>query len=134
MPPRPVGQVASGELSSRDRAELDRAIRDAEQTSRFEFSVFRGATEGDPRQFARRLHATLSTPERSVLVVVDPTSRVIEVVTGLEVRRNLTDPEVELAVLAMQTAFSQGDHVGGIKRGLALLADYARAPKTLHFD
>lgn len=126
--------MASGELSSRDRAELDRAIRDAEQSSRFEFSVYRGRTEGSPREFAERLHGSLATPARSVLVLVDPHSRAIEVVTGREARRNLTDPEVELAVLAMQSAFAEGDDVGGIKRGLALLAEYARAPETLHFD
>lgn len=69
-----------------------------------------------------------------MLVLVDPAARAIEVVTGVEVRRNLTDAEVELAVLAMQTAFAEGDQVGGIKRGLSLLAEYARAPETLHFD
>ena len=126
--------MASGELSSRERAELDRAIRDAEQASRYEFSVYRGAAEGDPRAFARRLHGALSNPELSVLVLVDPAARVIEVVTGHEVRRNLSDAEVELAVMAMQSAFAEGDQIGGIKRGLSLLAGYARAPETLHFD
>lgn len=126
--------MASGELSSRERAEVDRAIRDAEQASRYEFSVYRGAAEGDPREFARRLHGALSTPEQSVLVLVDPGARAIEVVTGLEVRRDLSDAEVELAVLAMQSAFTEGDQIGGIKRGLSLLAEYARAPETLHFD
>ena len=126
--------MASGELSSRERAELDRAIRDAEQTSRFEFSVYRGAVQGDPREFAYRLHGALANPELSVLLLVDPVARVIEVVTGLEARRNLSDAHVELAVLTMQTAFADGDQIGGIKRGLSLLAGYARAPETLHFD
>ena len=126
--------MASGELSSRERAELDRAIRDAEQTSRYEFSVYLGETEGEPRAFAHRLHGALATPERSVLVLVDPEARVIEVVTGQHARRDLSDTEVELAVLAMQTAFVEGDRIGGIRRGLSLLAGYARAPETLHFD
>ena len=56
----------------------------------------------------------------------------IEVVTGVEVRRNLTDREVELAVLQMQSAFAAEDLVGGLKRGISMLADHARAPETLH--
>jgi hypothetical protein len=35
-------------------------------------------------------------------------------------------------VLAMQSEFAAGDLVGGLKRGIALLADHARAPQTLH--
>jgi hypothetical protein len=64
--------------------------------------------------------------------MVDPTARAIEVVTGEFVRRTLSDSEVELAVIAMQTAFAEGDLVGGLRRGIALLADHARSPQTLH--
>jgi len=71
-------------------------------------------------------------PPRSILILVDPVVRAIEVVTGVEVRRNLTDREVELAVLEMQSAFAAGDLVGGLKRGISMLADHARAPETLH--
>ena len=39
---------------------------------------------------------------------------------------------VRLAGIAMQSAFAQGDLVGGIKRGLAQLAEAARKPQTLH--
>lgn len=124
--------MAAGELDARQRAEVDRAIRSAEETCRFEFSVFIGPAEGDPRAFARRLHASLVAPGRSLLVMVDPGARVLEVVTGAEVRRQLTDREVELAVLQMQSAFAAGDLVGGLKRGIAMLADHARGPQTLH--
>ena len=116
----------------RERHELDRVIRAAEQASRCEFSVFVGAAEGDPQAFARRLHAALVAPAVSVLVMVDPTQRALEVVTGAEVRRHLSDGEVELAVLDMKSAFAEGDVVGGLKRGVAMLAEHARAPHTLH--
>ena len=66
--------------------------------------------------------------------MVDPAARVIEVVTGSVVRRNLTDHEVQLAILEMQTAFAAGDRVGGLKRGITILADHARAPQTLHAE
>lgn len=124
--------MAAGEFTDSERHEIDRAIRAAEQMSRFEFSVFVGRAQGNPRDFARRLHATSVAPERSVLVMVDPTARVIEVVTGSEVRRHLSDREVELAVLEMQSFFAEGDLVGGLKAGIAMLADHARPQPMLH--
>lgn len=124
--------MAAGDFSPGERHELDRMIRAAEQASRCEFSVFVGRSEGDPRAFATRLHASLVAPARSILVMVDPTARVVEVVTGSDVRRHLTDGEVELAVLQMQSAFAEGDLLGGLKRGVGMLADHARAPQTLH--
>ena len=120
------------EFTASQRVSLDQCIRAAEQVSRYEFSVFVGTAEGDPRRFAERLHAALSTPSRSVLVMVDPTARVIEVVTGAEVRRVLSDREVALAVLEMRTEFASGDLVRGLRRGITMLAMGARAPRTLH--
>ena len=120
------------EFTAAQRVSLDQAIRAAERVSRCEFSVFVGAAEGDPRQFAGRLHASLSTPARSVLLMVDPAARVIEVVTGSEVRRVLSDQEVALAVLEMRTDFAAGDLVRGLRRGVSMLAMSARAPRTLH--
>jgi uncharacterized membrane protein YgcG len=120
------------EFTTAQRVALDQAIRAAEQVSRFEFSVFVGAAEGDPRAFAERLHASLSTPSRSVLIMVDPQARVVEVVTGSEVRRVVSDHEVGLAVLEMETEFAAGDLVRGLRRGISMLAMQARAPRTLH--
>jgi len=125
--------VAAGDpFSATERAALDAAIRKAEQLSRAEFSVFVGKAEGEARAFATRLHNSLVAPARSVLIMVDPTARAIEVVTGQFVRRTLSDSEVELAVIAMQTAFAEGDLVGGLRRGIQMLAEHARAPHTLH--
>ena len=125
--------MAAGDpFSATERAALDAAIRKAEQLSRAEFSVFVGKAEGEARAFATRLHNSLVAPARSVLIMVDPTARAIEVVTGQFVRRTLSDSEVELAVIAMQTAFAEGDLVGGLRRGIQMLAEHARAPHTLH--
>jgi hypothetical protein len=125
--------VAAGDpFRSTDRAVLDETIRKAEQLARVEFSVFVGNAEGEPRQFAESLHAALVAPARSVLIMVDPTQRVLEVVTGSYVRRTLTDSEVELAVAEMQSEFAADDLVGGLRRGIHMLADHARAPETLH--
>ncbi len=125
--------MAGGDyFSSHERGSIDETIRKAEQLSRIEFSVFVGKAEGEPRQFAMKLHRSLVAPSRSILILVDPVVRALEVVTGVDVRRNLTDREVELAVLEMQSAFATGDLVGGLKRGISMLADHARAPETLH--
>jgi uncharacterized membrane protein YgcG len=125
--------VPAGELfSSAQEAEIDRAIRGAEMTCRFEFSVYVGAVQGDPRAYARRLHASLSSPDRSVLILVDPVARALEIVTGPVVRRSLSDDSVRLAAASMQSSFAAGDLVAGLKHGVGQLAQAARRPATLH--
>jgi uncharacterized membrane protein YgcG len=125
--------VAGGEtFTAAQRHEIDKAIRDAETLSRIEFSVFVGRSEGETRPFAERLHSTLVAPDRSVLVLVDPAARLLEIVTGVEAHRVLDDSEVKLAALTMQTAFAAGDLVGGITRGVHQLAEHARRPLLRH--
>ena len=123
---------AGDPFTSAERHALDDTIRKAEQLCRLEFSVFVGRAEGDPRAFATSLHNTLVAPARSVLVMVDPAQRVLEIVTGGYARRNLTDHEVELAALEMQSLFAEGDLVGGLRRGIHRLAEHAHVPQTLH--
>jgi uncharacterized membrane protein YgcG len=125
--------VASGDGFSADqRFEIDRAIRAAETVCRYEFSVYVGTADAEVRPFAERLHASLVAPARSGLFQVDPAGRRLEFVTGAGVRRDLSDEAVRLAAVAMESAFAEGDLVGGIKRGLAQLAEAARKPATLH--
>ncbi|CAA9335024.1 MAG: hypothetical protein AVDCRST_MAG72-477 [uncultured Nocardioidaceae bacterium] len=125
---------AGDAFTAQERHEIDRAIRDAETVCRYEFSVFVGAAEAETRPFATRLHASLAAPDRSVLVMVDPSARIVEIVTGAEVRRDLDDGEAHLAALTMQSAFAAGDLVGGITHGLSMLADHARRPRMLHAE
>jgi len=129
-----VAQVAAGEFSSAERYAIDEAIRRAEQLCRYEFSVFVGAADGDSRAFATQLHNSLVAPPRSILIMVDVAGRALEIVTGGYVRRTLNDAEVELAMLEMRSRFAEGDLVGGLKRGIEMLADHARAPHTLHTE
>jgi uncharacterized membrane protein YgcG len=120
--------VAVGSLTSAEQASLDATIRAAEQKCRAEISVFVGPIEGqDPRRYATSLHNTLVLPSRSILVMVDPELRAVEVVTGGDVRRTLTDAEAELAIAEMARSFADGDLAGGLTRGIRLLADHARA-------
>ncbi|GAA1919746.1 hypothetical protein GCM10009737_21660 [Nocardioides lentus] len=118
--------MARGEVfDATERQTIDTALRKAEERSRCEFSVWVGESQGDTRAYATRLHNTLVSPAYSVLIMVDPLRRVVEVVTGAEVRRRLPDVRVNFAVLQMETAFAQGDLVGGITSGVAMMADTA---------
>ena len=118
-------------FSAAERLQIDKAIRAAETECRYEFSVYVGPADEDTRSFAERLHASLVTPDRSVLVMVDPVARAIEVVTGEHVKRDLDDGEVRLALAEMQSQFAHDDLVGGIVRGVNRLASYARGPRSL---
>lgn len=128
--------MAGGDrLTSGQRNAVEEAIRKAELLSRVEFSVYVGPVDAhDPHAFATQLHNTLVAPSRSVMIVVDPDRRLVEVVTGGWVRRTLTDGEAALAVETMRSSFAEGDLVGGLRAGIALLADHARGPETLHVD
>ena len=127
------GQWQLVSFSAAQRYEIDRAIRAAEQSSRYEFSVFVGTAEGETRAPTRAACTARSwSPTAACWCSSTRSPRVIEVVTGAEVRRTLSDAEVELAVLQMQCAFAAGDLLGGLKRGINMLAEHARAPQTLH--
>ena len=119
-------------FSRAERVALDDAIRKAEQSSRVEFSIFVGTADDETRSFATRLHNSLVAPSRSILIMVDPGRRALEIVTGAHVRRTLSDGEVELATMQMQSHFASGDLVGGLTCGIAMLAEHARPQKTLH--
>ena len=121
--------MAAGDLfTAGQRNEIDKAIRQAEELCDLEFSVFVGRAESETRPFAERLHATLPTPRRSVLIMVDPAVRLLEVVTGPQAHSVLDDHQIELAVLTMKSAFAAGDLVGGITHGLQQLAQHAQRP------
>ena len=68
----------------------------------------------------------MASPDRSVLVMINPEDRALEIVTGKVVRRTLSDHQVELAALSMRSSFVDDDFVGGIVTGLAMLGATAR--------
>ena len=111
---------------------IKRAVRNAETISGLTFSVFIGVSEEDSRAYAERLHKALTDPDHSVLVMCDVEFRKLEIVTGIETRRVLSDLECRLAAAAMQTSFAGGDIVGGLTIGVQQLGEAARQPKTLH--
>lgn len=121
----PAGEA----FSARQRDDIERAIRFAEQESGLPVVVYVGPLDGDghPRRAAEQLHARLDDPAESVLVAVDPGSRQLEIVTGAEVRHRLDDRASGLASISMTSAFAAGDLTGGIVTGVRMLAEHARA-------
>jgi uncharacterized membrane protein YgcG len=126
--------VLAGEaFSQRQRDEIVRAIQRAEQQCGLRFSVYVGAVEGTPRAYARRLHAALGAEApRSVLVLVDPSTRALEIVTGEFAKRWVDDRATALAAMSMTASFAAGDLHGGIVQGVQQLAEHARHPRSLH--
>lgn len=136
-----MGQVSTGEaFTDHQRREIDKAINEADRVSGREFSVHVGgsttgaSTDTDSRRAAEVLHRTLPRPGNSILVDVDPVARTLEIVTGESVRQTLTDRQVALAALTMQSAFAAGDLAGGLRAGLQQLARLATPVTSLHTD
>ena len=125
--------MPAGEALTRDQLKrLEKAVHNAETFSGLTFSVFVGVAEENARAYAERLHGALEDPARSVLVLCDPEFHALEIVTGSEARRWLSDAECGLAAATMQTSFVVGDIVGGLVAGIQQLGEAARHPRTLH--
>ncbi|MDQ1695276.1 MAG: hypothetical protein QOJ03_629 [Frankiaceae bacterium] len=104
--------------------EISRACTTASSESGLHYSVYVGPVEGEIRDHAERLHAALGPlASRGVLLLVAPGDRQLEVVTGKESSRRLSDRACALAALSMTTSFSGGDLVGGIVTGLRMLSE-----------
>ncbi len=125
--------MPAGEVFTVDqRRGIERARVDAERASGLTFHVRVGACDGDPRPVAQRIHAQLPEPHSAVLLMVDPSARALEVVTGTQAASVLNDSACSLVALSMQTAFAAGDLAGGIVHGLYQLGDHAHRPDSMH--
>ncbi len=125
--------MPAGEAFTVDqRRAIDKAIDYAHYISGLAFSVFVGAADGDPRGRAVRLLTSLPDPGGSVVVLVDPAARAVEIVTGAAAQGTLSDAACGLAALSMQTTFAAGDLSGGLVAGLQQLGEHARRPSSLH--
>lgn len=121
-------------LSGRERGDVAHAVRTATELSGYPFTVHIGGADEETRPYAETLHAGLPDSDRAVLVFIDPGANRLEIVTGTEVRRVLSDEDCALVALTMQSAFAVGDLVGGTTAGVLQLAEHARRPTTVHTD
>ena len=122
--------MPSGEAFTNDQVRsMERAVETATNETGLGFSVYIGGADGDIRDEAERLHAaTGAGAAEAVLLLVSPGDRLLEIVTGTESARRLTDRACALAALSMTTSFAGGDLVGGIVTGVRMLAEAAGAP------
>jgi hypothetical protein len=118
-------EVLEGPFTTRQLLRLDEALRAADSSTGLTFSVYVGDIADPIREGAEKLHAQLANPADSVLLAVSPLQRQLEIVTGSNARRRLTDRDCKLAALSMAAAFGGGDLAGGIVAGLAQLAEHA---------
>jgi hypothetical protein len=114
--------------------EIARAVAEAERESGWVFGLEVGPSADDTRGYAEALHARLPDPRHSILVQVDPDRRTLEIVTGDEVRRVVSNRAAALVAVTMQSAFAGGDLTRGLVAGIRQLGELARTPKALHTD
>lgn len=115
-------------------SQLDEAIALSSRSTGLDFSIYLGELGEDTRERAERLHASIGTAAaaEAVLIAVSPGQRVVEIVTGEESHRRLSDRSCKLAVMSMVASFKESDLVGGLVSALRMLTDQAgRAPKHI---
>lgn len=104
---------------------LDEALTLSSRSSGLDFSIYLGDLGEDSRQTAERLHASVGAvaAATSVLIAVSPGQRIVEIVTGEEAYRRLSDRGCKLAVMSMVASFKEGDLLGALLNGLRMLCD-----------
>lgn len=115
-------QTAAPAFSKDDIEVIEAEILSAGARSAMNFSVYIGHSEPPPEEYARRLHATLSQPADSVLLMIDPAARVFQIVTGSHLRGLLPDAFVQGIADQMKGRFGQGQMCEGLVQGVRALA------------
>ena len=117
--------VLEGPFTTRQLLRLDAALRLADQETGLTFSVYIGELAEPAREAAERLHKQIEHAATAVLIAVSPNQRVLEIVTGPDARKRISDRDAKLAALSMAAAFAGGDLGGGVLAGLDQLASHA---------
>jgi uncharacterized membrane protein YgcG len=114
--------VPAGDLSTRERRSIDRAIGSAQRKTGKRFSVYIGPFKGAPRPAAMRLLEQLGdAAAESVLIAVDPATHRLEIVTGATARDAVDDRTCAKAALVMTAKLAGGNLAGGIVDGVKTL-------------
>lgn len=122
----PLEQAAEeGPFTTRQLLRLDEALRVADQVTGLNFSIYLGPLAEPLRESAEALHHQTRDPARSVLIAVSPNQRKLEIVTGSDARKRISDRDAKLAGLSMAASFAGGDLAGGLLIGIDQLATHA---------
>jgi uncharacterized membrane protein YgcG len=117
--------VLDGPFTTRQLLRLDEALRVSDQQTGLTFSVYIGDLAEPTREAAEKLHAQVEHSSTAVLLAVSPNQRVLEIVTGSESRKRISDRDAKLAALSMAASFAGGDLAGGVLAGIDQLASHA---------
>ncbi|GIM90748.1 hypothetical protein Ato02nite_025410 [Paractinoplanes toevensis] len=117
--------AADGPFTTRQLLRLDEALRVADRQTGLTFSVYIGEMETPSRAYAEKLQKQIEGADRAVLIAVSPNQRKLEIVTGNEARKRISDRDAKLAGLSMAAAFAGGDLAGGVLAGIDQLASHA---------
>ena len=112
---------------------IEWACKRARDDCGFHFVVWVSADGSRPvRARAEDRHAGLQNRDRTVLVHVDPSRREVEIVTGAEVTRTLTDTECRLAAVSIAASAANGDLAAGLVTGITQMGEAARGQVSRH--
>ncbi|MFD0517757.1 DUF5130 family protein [Paractinoplanes durhamensis] len=118
-------QLADGPFTTRQLLRLDEALRVADKQTGLTFSVYIGELATPSRPAAEALQKQIEDADHAVLIAVSPNQRKLEIVTGNEARKRISDRDAKLAGLSMAAAFAGGDLAGGVLAGIDQLASHA---------
>ena len=105
---------------------LDDVIREAERFTGLRFSAYLGDLGDNTESSAQSLLSGLGADAQdAVLLAISPGQRVVEVATGGEAARRISDRAARLAVLAVVASCGDGDIPGALITGIRILADQA---------
>ncbi len=125
------GDLIDTAFSTMQLAEIEKALLRSSTATGAHFCAFVGKLPAK-RDSALAIHRQIARPDSSVLVAVDPEARVVEVVTGVELRDHLDDQACRLACMSMTSRFTIGDIAAGLRDGIIVLGDHARELRVLH--
>jgi hypothetical protein len=134
-----VARVPAGDaFSDRDLVEIGKEVRQIGEEAKVVFSVLVADPDDFPesgpdvRGLAERAHAALGArAHESVLILVAPNARRVEIVMGTALRGRLSDRDCALAALSMTSSFSGGDLAGGVLQGVRMLGQRTAVPRRL---
>lgn len=117
--------MPSGEAFANEQFDdIERVVAAANRETGLTFSVYVGNIDGEIRDAAEKRHASFGADAtNTVLIMVSPGDRLLEIVTGDASGRRLSDRSCALAALSMTTSFAGGDLAGGIVTGIRMLAE-----------
>ena len=113
-------------LTRRDRKRVARAVDEAESTTGLQICVYLGPGEAETRAQAEQLFVNADLSELpSVLLLVAPNRRKLEIVTAAAVRDRLTDEDCQRVVADMTEYFARDQFVEGLLVGIGEIARIA---------